>query len=62
VPGGLGVFETVMLMLISPPIPAHELLGALITYRGIYYLLPLVISLLLFGGYELYSGRQRSGS
>ncbi|MEN9204343.1 MAG: lysylphosphatidylglycerol synthase domain-containing protein [Thermostichales cyanobacterium DRC_bins_46] len=53
IPGGLGVFETVMLMLISPPLPAHELLGALLAYRGIYYLLPLTLALLLLGGYEI---------
>lgn len=56
VPGGLGVFETVMLILISPPVPAHELFGALLAYRAIYYLLPLIIALLLLGGYEI---RQR---
>lgn len=56
VPGGLGVFETVMLVLISPPVAAKELFGALLAYRGIYYFLPLGVALLLLGGYEL---RQR---
>ena len=56
VPGGLGVFETVMLILISPPVAADELFGALLAYRGIYYFFPFGIALLLLGGYEL---RQR---
>jgi uncharacterized membrane protein YbhN (UPF0104 family) len=53
VPGGLGVFETVLLFLLSPPISSATLLGALLAYRGIYYLLPLAIALLLLGLYEL---------
>lgn len=54
VPGGLGVFETVILILISPPVPADELFGALLAYRGIYYFLPFAIAVLILGGYELY--------
>lgn len=49
VPGGLGVFETVMLLLLSPPIPSAQLFGALLAYRGIYYFLPLSVSILLLG-------------
>jgi uncharacterized membrane protein YbhN (UPF0104 family) len=56
VPGGLGVFETVMLLLLSPPIPSVKLLGLLLAYRVIYYFLPLGTAALLLGGYEL---RQR---
>jgi glycosyltransferase 2 family protein len=56
VPGGLGVFETVMLLLLSPPIPSAKLFGALLVYRGIYYLLPLIVSVLLLSFYEM---RQR---
>jgi uncharacterized membrane protein YbhN (UPF0104 family) len=41
VPGGLGVFETVVLLLLSPQFPTLSILGALVAYRGIYYLLPL---------------------
>jgi uncharacterized membrane protein YbhN (UPF0104 family) len=43
VPGGLGVFETVLLLLISPPIAADQLLGALLVYRVVYYFLPLLV-------------------
>ncbi|WP_013321551.1 lysylphosphatidylglycerol synthase domain-containing protein [Gloeothece verrucosa] len=57
VPGGLGVFETVMLLLLSPALPSEALFGALLVYRGIYYFLPLVIAVLVLGLYEF---KQRS--
>jgi len=52
-PGGLGVFETVLILLLSPVISVDQLLGALLAYRGIYYFLPLGISMLMLGLYEL---------
>lgn len=42
VPGGLGVFESVMLAMAPAEMAVPQLLGALIVYRGIYYLLPLI--------------------
>ena len=54
VPGGLGVFETVMLLLLSQSISSPILLGLLLAYRAIYYLLPLGIAVTLLGSYELY--------
>jgi glycosyltransferase 2 family protein len=56
VPGGLGVFETVLLLSLSAQIPSAELFGALLAYRGIYYFLPLIVAIVLLGIYEL---RQR---
>lgn len=53
VPGGLGVFETVVILMLSRSISTPALFGALLAYRGIYYLLPLAIAALLLGGYEL---------
>jgi phosphatidylglycerol lysyltransferase len=53
VPGGLGVFETVLVLLLAPVISTNQLLGVLLAYRGIYYFLPLGISMLMLGGYEL---------
>ena len=52
VPGGLGVFETILILLLSPSISSDRLLGALLAYRGIYYFLPLGISILMLGWYE----------
>ncbi|HEX7502449.1 MAG TPA: bifunctional lysylphosphatidylglycerol flippase/synthetase MprF [Acidobacteriota bacterium] len=42
VPGGLGVFESVFLVLLAPGVEAPAVIGALLAYRAIYYLLPLL--------------------
>ncbi|TLY57671.1 MAG: lysylphosphatidylglycerol synthetase family protein [Gammaproteobacteria bacterium] len=52
VPGGVGVFEAVMLLAL-PGIPPDALLGSLLAYRGVYYLVPLLFATLLFGAKEL---------
>ncbi|HEY5998304.1 MAG TPA: bifunctional lysylphosphatidylglycerol flippase/synthetase MprF [bacterium] len=44
VPGGLGVFESAMLLLLAPPLPASALFGALLAYRVLYYLAPLAVA------------------
>ncbi len=49
VPGGLGVFETVMIILLGPLIPAPQLVGALLAYRAIYYVGPFLLASLLLG-------------
>ncbi|PSQ95817.1 MAG: hypothetical protein BRD55_09330 [Bacteroidetes bacterium SW_9_63_38] len=56
VPGGLGVFESIMLVMLTPDVPAPALLGGLLAYRGIFHLLPLVLAALAFGAYELKRG------
>jgi uncharacterized membrane protein YbhN (UPF0104 family) len=56
VPGGLGVFETVVLLLLSPTFSSVVLFGILLAYRVIYYLLPLVIAIIFLVSYEF---RQR---
>ena len=56
IPGGLGVFETVLLFLLSQTIPTTQIFIALILYRVIYYFIPLGISILLLGIHEI---RQR---
>lgn len=53
VPGGLGVFETVLILLLSSTIAADKLLGALLAYRAIYYFMPLFVGILIFAGYEI---------
>jgi len=53
VPGGLGVFETVVILLLSPHLPASEVLGSLLAYRGMYYILPLLSSAVLLGVQEV---------
>src|ERR1700704_1597770 len=56
VPGGVGVFEAEMLLAL-PGVPAEALLGSLLAYRGVYYLVPLVCATLLFGAKELAAQR-----
>jgi phosphatidylglycerol lysyltransferase len=46
VPGGLGVFEGLMVVLLRPFISAGELLPALVVYRAVYYMFPLACALL----------------
>jgi phosphatidylglycerol lysyltransferase len=59
VPGGLGVFETVIIVLLSPAFPAPALVGSLLLYRGVYYLLPLVIAAVIMGMFELVAAQVR---
>jgi len=58
VPGGVGVFEAVMLLTL-PGVPADALLGSLLAYRAVYYLVPLVFGTLLFGSKELTDQRSQ---
>ena len=59
IPGGLGIFETIVLVLLAPTIPASEVLGALLIYRGIYYLLPLGVAAALLGIHEVLPKKER---
>ncbi len=52
VPAGLGVLES-MLLLLLPHVPPAELLASILLYRVIYEVIPLVVSVSLWGGYEL---------
>ncbi len=52
VPGGIGVFETIMFVTL-PDVPRDALLGSLLAYRAVYYLVPLLFGTVLFGVKEL---------
>ncbi len=41
---GLGVLETVFVLLLGNQVPQHTLLAALIVYRALYYLIPMVFA------------------
>ncbi len=49
VPGGLGVIEAVVLSLV----PGANVIGALLAFRAVYYLIPFVIGSLLFSASEV---------
>jgi len=51
-PGGIGVFETVFLLFLPTTADANELMAALVVYRAIYFLFPLVVACLLFSALE----------
>jgi glycosyltransferase 2 family protein len=57
VPGGLGVIESVVMYLL----PGAELIGALIVFRFVYFLVPLVMGSVLFAVTEL-TIRRRSAA
>ncbi len=59
IPGGLGVFESLALLLLRDRLPAADLLGALLAYRLIYYLLPLTLAAISLGIYELRHQKER---
>ncbi|MEH2177976.1 lysylphosphatidylglycerol synthase domain-containing protein [Nostoc sp.] len=53
VPGGLGVFETIILLILSSKVSAAVVLGSMLAYRGVYYFLPLLVAAGLLGLYEI---------
>ncbi len=53
VPGGLGVFESVVVMGLASVLPAYSVLASLLAYRLIYYLIPLAVAVVLLGLHEL---------
>lgn len=58
VPGSLGVFESAIILLIRPAEPhVLALVGALLAFRAVYYLLPLVCGIVLLALAELHRWR-----
>jgi phosphatidylglycerol lysyltransferase len=53
VPGGLGVFEAIIVILLKPYMPAAAIVGTLVAYRAFYYLLPLVVALAFLIAFEI---------
>jgi uncharacterized membrane protein YbhN (UPF0104 family) len=60
VPGGLGVFDTAMLLgLKESHVSAPMVLGAIAVFRLFYYVIPLFIAGALFAGNEVLLGRKK---
>jgi len=59
VPAGLGVLEAVFVALLSYQVAETTLLGALLAYRGLYYLLPLAVALCAYLVMEMRVRRSR---
>ncbi len=58
VPGGLGVFETIVLLFLAEKVQAPTVLGVLVAYRVVYYLLPLGLATALLGSFEALERRE----
>jgi phosphatidylglycerol lysyltransferase len=53
VPGGLGVFEAVVFLGLAREAPGNELAASLLIYRGVYFLLPLMLAAASLAVFEL---------
>lgn len=52
IPGGLGVLEGVFIALLGAQVPHAALIGALLAYRAVYYLSPLLLAGLAYLAFE----------
>ncbi|MCE9672234.1 lysylphosphatidylglycerol synthase domain-containing protein [Myxococcus stipitatus] len=59
VPGGLGVFDSIILAALTPRMPPALVLGILLVYRVIYYLLPFMVAMSMLAAHELLLRRGR---
>ena len=59
VPAGLGVFEFVFVALLSGLVPDSRLIGALLAYRALYYIVPLGVGALLYLVMEMDAKKKR---
>jgi phosphatidylglycerol lysyltransferase len=60
VPGGVGVFEGLMILFLKPLLPSGQVLPALVVFRLVYYLLPLALALVLLVADEMRSRRSQT--
>ncbi|MGG5810078.1 phosphatidylglycerol lysyltransferase domain-containing protein [Falsiroseomonas sp. CW058] len=60
-PGGIGVFDTAILIGLQPWLSAPEVIGALLVFRLYYYVAPLFIAGILFAGFEVAQRRHLLG-
>jgi phosphatidylglycerol lysyltransferase len=60
VPGGVGVFEGLMVIVLKPFLSSAQLLPALVVYRLVYYVLPLAVALLILVADELRQRREQT--
>ena len=60
VPGGLGVLEAVFIAALSGQVPAHTLIAALLAYRALYYLAPLLVAAAMHFTLEAVAKRRKA--
>ena len=61
VPGGVGVFEGLMVLLLGPFLSSAQLVPALVVYRVVYYLMPLAVALVALVADEVRLRRSQAG-
>ena len=62
-PGGLGIFEAVVVATLAPAIPAPAVLGSLLAYRVVYFFIPLAAASVVLAAREItgwYRSRRRA--
>ena len=52
VPGGLGVFDGILLLMLKPFLPTSTIVGAILAFRGIFHLLPLTLAAISYMTFE----------
>src|ERR1051326_7371170 len=57
-PGGLGVFEAIILIFLAPYYAAGAILGSLVAFRAVYYLFPLIVATILLASHEIMERRE----
>jgi phosphatidylglycerol lysyltransferase len=60
-PGGVGVFDSIVLAALTPSVPAPEALSVVVAYRIVYYVVPFLAAFALLVANELLVGRARVG-
>jgi uncharacterized membrane protein YbhN (UPF0104 family) len=53
VPGGFGVFDGIIVVLLAPSVPSPIVVGALLGYRSFYHVIPFMVAVTGLGAYEL---------
>lgn len=59
VPGGIGVFETAIVMMLPSGTASATVMGTLLAYRAVFYFFPLGIALSLLAGHEFFRAKKR---
>lgn len=62
VPGGIGVFEAVVVFALGHQVSPSHIAAALLAYRGIYFLLPLLLAAAVLAAFEMWRLATRTSS
>ncbi|OYV26810.1 MAG: hypothetical protein B7X08_00545 [Acidocella sp. 20-63-7] len=59
-PGGIGVFDSVLLLGLSVYMPPAAALGAILLFRVLYFIVPACVAALVYAGHELWLTTRRT--